>query len=195
VSAPRCAAALLAGGDSSRMGRPKAELEIGGRSLAHRAVATLREITDRIVQAGGEPLAGIELPLLSDRRRDAGPAAGIEAALLRFDLPVAVLAVDLPFVPSALLAEALQRVERGADICAPYWKGRWHPLCAVYAPAALPRITRRLDADKAALQQLLRNFGTAIPEDLLRTFGDPATMLFNINTPEDLQAARRLVRA
>jgi len=189
----RCAAALLAGGASKRMGTPKADLQLGGVTLAERALRTLRAVTDMVVQAGGEPIAGLEVPLLSDRRRDAGPAAGIEAALIHFDLPVAVLAVDLPFVVPAVLDEALHRVERGAEICAPHWRGRWHPLCAVYSPDALPRIARRLDADKLGLQSLLQQLGTALPEDLLRSLGDPDRLLFNINTPEDLETARAML--
>ncbi|MGD8328634.1 MAG: molybdenum cofactor guanylyltransferase [Acidobacteriota bacterium] len=189
----RCAAALLAGGTSRRMGIPKPGLQLGGITLAGRALRTLRALTDAVVQAGGEPIAGIEVPLLPDRRRDAGPAAGIEAALTRFDLPVAVLAVDLPFVVPTLLEEALHRVERGAEICAPHWRGRWHPLCAVYSPDALPRIARRLDADKHGLQGLLQQLGTALPDDLLQTLGDPDRLLLNINTPEDLQRARSIL--
>jgi molybdopterin-guanine dinucleotide biosynthesis protein A len=175
------------------MGRPKAELELGGRSLGQRAAAALLALTPRVVQAGGPAIAGIALPLLPDRRRNAGPGAGIEAALARFDEPVAVLAVDLPFVPTELLALALHRVERGADICAPHWRGRWHPLCAVYAPTALPRLSARLDAGQHGLQELLQEIGTALAEDALRALGDPDRLLFNINRPEDLQAARSLV--
>jgi molybdopterin-guanine dinucleotide biosynthesis protein A len=189
----RCAGALLAGGAGKRMGAAKAELQLGDLTLAERAVHMLRAVTTTVVQAGGEPIAGVDVPVLPDRRRDAGPAAGIEAALTRFDLPVAVLAVDLPFVVPAVLEAALQRVERGAEICAPHWRGRWHPLCAVYSPDALPHIARRLDADERGLQSLLQEHGTALPDDLLDSLGNPDRLLFNINTPEDLEKARAML--
>lgn len=189
----RCAGALLAGGAGKRMGAAKAELQLGDLTLAMRSMRTLRALTDTVVQAGGEPITGLDVPVLPDRRRDAGPAAGIEAALTRFDLPVAVLAVDVPFVVPTVLEEALRRVERGAEISAPHWRGRWHPLCAVYSPDALPHIARRLDADKRGLQSLLQKIGTALPDDLLQSFGDPDRLLFNINTPEDLERARAML--
>ena len=186
----RCSGALLAGGASSRMGCPKADIEFGGMTLAQRAAATLQALTAEVVQVGGEPIAALDLPHFPDRRQGAGPLAGVETALARVEVPLVVLAVDLPLVPPELLEEALRSVEHGAEICAPQWSGRWHPLCAVYSPGVLAHIEARLDAGNYGLQGLLEELGTALPEEVLTGLGDPAAMLHNINTREDLERAR-----
>jgi len=175
------------------MGCPKAELKLGGMTLAQRAATTLRALTAEIVQVGGEPIGAIALPHLEDRRQDAGPMAGVETALARADVPLVVLAVDLPFVPPELLEEALRSVEGGAAICAPHWNDRWHPLCAVYSPAALATISAHLDTGDYSMQAPLREIGTALPDDVLTSLGDPATLLHNINTPDDLKRAQALL--
>lgn len=193
MSAPRCAAALLSGGSSSRMGKPKAELEVGGVTLGQRAAATLRALSTNVVQAGGNPIAGVDLAVVPDRRPGAGPMAGIETILSRVYVPLVVLAVDLPFVPAALLEAALRQIEAGAEICAPCWEDLWHPLCAVYSPAALAAISPRLDAAEYGMQALLRDVATAVPNEVLLGLGDPARILMNINTPEDLEKARQLL--
>lgn len=193
MSSARCAGALLAGGASLRMGRAKAELELDGMTLAQRIAETLQALTPDVVQAGGEPIAAIGFPWLEDRRRNAGPMAGIETALAEVDVPLVVLAIDLPFVPAGLLREALRLVQAGAEICAPYWGDRWHPLCAVYSPGSLPRISARLDAGDYSMRALLEAVGTALPEEVLGSLGDPTTLLHNINTPEDLEKAQTLI--
>jgi len=175
------------------MGCAKAELELGGMTLGHRAAATLRALTAEVVQVGGEPIDAIGLPYLEDHRRDAGPMAGVETALMHVEVPLVVLALDLPFVPAELLEQALRSVERGAEICAPHWNDRWHPLCAVYSPGALAAISAQLDTGDYSMQASLREIGTALPDDVLTSLGDPATLLHNINTPADLERAQALL--
>ena len=176
------------------MGRPKAELELDGMTLAQRATATLQALTPEVVQVGGEPISGLGLPHFADRRQGAGPMAGVATALARVEVPLVVLAVDLPFVPPELLGQALRAVEHGAEICAPHWSGRWHPLCAVYSPSVLPQIEAHLDAGNYGMQGLLEGFGTALPDEVLESLGDPEKLLRNINTRQDLEDARDLFR-
>lgn len=186
---------LLAGGDSSRMGQAKAELDLGSRPLAAWAAATLSRVAETRVQSGGAPIACLGWPRLADRRPGAGPAAGIETALIAFPGAVAVvLAIDLPFVPARLLRLAVDRVAAGALAAAPHHGGRWHPLAAAYAPGIVPAITARLDAGRAGLQDLLDEAGaSAIGSDALGSMGDPERMLFNVNRPEELEQARAMV--
>ena len=98
--------ALLAGGSSRRMGEPKAAMELGRRPLAIWASTSLAQVCEQVVQVGGEPIAGLGCPVWPDRRVDAGPAAGLEAALCGAGCAVIVCAVDTPFVPPGLLRQA-----------------------------------------------------------------------------------------
>ena len=44
------------------------------------------------------------------------------------------------------------------------------------------------------MQGLLEELGTALPEEMLESFGDPEKLLRNINTRQDLEDARELFR-
>ena len=193
MSLPEVMGALLAGGSSTRMGRPKADVKLGGCSLAQRACQPLAPFTVEVVQVGGEPIADLRRRHLPDARSGAGPAAGIEAALSDAGIHVVALALDLPFVPPALLLATLAAVDQGAPICAPRWEHRWHPLCAAYSATALIPLQERLDRGALDLQGLLDEIGTPLEGSELDKFGDPTEMLLNINTPEDLARAEKLL--
>jgi molybdopterin-guanine dinucleotide biosynthesis protein A len=190
MSPPDAMGALLAGGSGTRMGRPKADVQLGGRSLAQRTCHTLAQFTVEVIQVGGQPIADLRRRHLPDARPGAGPAAGIEVALSDAGIHVVALALDLPFVPPALLLATLEVVDQGAAICAPRWDQRWHPLCAAYSATALISLQERLDRGALDLHGLLDEIGTPIEGS---EFGDPTKMLLNINTPEDLARAEKLL--
>ena len=93
----------------------------------------------------------------------------------------------------SLLLETLRAVEAGAIICAPRLEGRWHPLCAAYAQAALAPLQSRLDAGKLGMQRFLDDVATPLEDEALRALGDPEQILLNVNTPEDLARAQDLL--
>lgn len=186
--------ALLAGGSSRRMGEPKAAMELGRRPLATWASTSLARVCGHVVQVGGEPIAGLGWQVWPDHRADAGPAAGIEAALRNAGCTVIVCAIDTPFVPPGLLRTAYRAVRHGALAAVPWWGGRWHPLCGAYSPDVLPFLTARLDAKQIDLHGLLESIAVwPLRAAALRAFGDPDRILQNVNSPEDLAHARRLV--
>tara|TARA_B100000315_G_scaffold106035_1_gene97213 strand:+ start:4037 stop:4660 length:624 start_codon:yes stop_codon:yes gene_type:complete len=195
VNLPKAIGALLVGGFSTRMGRPKAEVQLGRLSLATRASDTLSVLSTEVILVGGEPIDDLQHRHLPDARKDAGPAAGIETALSNASIHVVVLALDLPFVPPELLLETLAVVDQGAIICAPRWEGRWHPLCATYSQAALGPLRQRLDRGVFDLYGLLDEIATPLETDVLQEVGKPTEILLNINTPKDLSLAKKLLSA
>ena len=103
---------VLAGGQSSRMGRDKALLPFAGRPLIAHALATLREAGLPAAIAGADPAANSALaayaPIVPDPQPGLGPLAGICAALEAASTRFAVfLPVDLPLLPSSLIAYLL----------------------------------------------------------------------------------------
>jgi molybdopterin-guanine dinucleotide biosynthesis protein A len=182
---------LLAGGTSRRMGRDKAALDLGGRALAQWPAAALAPIAEHRVQVGGDPIDGLGWRVVSDRRSNCGPAAGLETLLLEFPgASVVVCGVDLPFVPSALLARALERLP-GYAAAIPRHGGRWHGLVGAYSPALLPELSRWLDDGRRDLQRLLDQADVyALESAELAAFGAPEHTLCNVNTREELDMAR-----
>jgi molybdopterin-guanine dinucleotide biosynthesis protein A len=97
----------------------------------------------------------------------------------------------MPFVPAGLI-EALARGLASADVVIPASGGRRgvEPLCAGYGPASGPAMAAAIDRGDLraiAFHEAVRV--RVLPEAELRVFGDPATMFFNVNTPDDLVRA------
>src|SRR5258708_39415502 len=75
---------VLAGGESRRMGRPKAWLEVGETNLLRWMVERLGPAFSEVMVSFAEPEQLEELVpyrLVFDRKKAAGPLAGIEAGL------------------------------------------------------------------------------------------------------------------
>jgi molybdopterin-guanine dinucleotide biosynthesis protein A len=182
-------AVILAGGKSSRMGRDKAFIEIGGRTLLNRQIATLVEAgTEEIFISGRADVnyAAFGCRVLTDAFLGIGPLAGIHAALKISRRPLTlVLAVDLPemsalFLRSLLMASA---PDRGV---VPRVGGHVEPLAAVYPHAALPIIERQMAHGDHAAQ----SFAAACVQAGLATYeeidGEFTSLFKNLNSPTDL---------
>jgi molybdopterin-guanine dinucleotide biosynthesis protein A len=187
-------AVILTGGASRRMGRPKAWLEIGGRSLLARVRAACLEAGFRVEFQGdlpGVPEAFPGDPVHADPRPGEGPLASLASALGRSG-PLLLLACDLPFLSPPLLRDLAAELA-GADWAAPAAGEQAHPLCAAYGPAVLAPARELLRAGRRDMHSLLAHPG--LRGRLLAprpAWGDPERLLLNVNTPEDLERARRL---
>ena len=181
--------AVLAGGASRRMGVPKAVVELGGRPLLEYPLAAVQG-------AGLQPVVvakpASSLPPLAVERWDelaepTHPLVGIVAALERArGRPVLAVACDLPFVTAELLADL---AARPAPLVVTESGGRLHPLLARWAPGLLPDLTAAL-ARGESLHHVAEALGAErVGEDVLRRFGDPGRLLFNVNAPGDLERA------
>src|SRR5205809_5420699 len=94
---------VLAGGDSRRMGRPKPWVEVGDTVLLRYVAARLAPAFSEVMVSFSEPEQMEQLipyRVVFDRKRSAGPLAGLEAGLLaaRHEGLLAV-ARDMPDVP------------------------------------------------------------------------------------------------
>ena len=132
-------AVILAGGKSSRMGRDKAMLEIGGQTLLARQIQLARETGASEVFISGRANVDYSMfgcRVVQDRFPGVGPLAGIERAfdsLTRAQL--LVLAVDLPQMGAELLHQlaAACSETRGAI---PKLANVLEPLAAFYPKSA-----------------------------------------------------------
>jgi molybdopterin-guanine dinucleotide biosynthesis protein A len=184
--------AVLAGGRSSRMGAPKARIELAGRPL-------IAYPLDAVAAAGLEPVVvakeDSELPALECRvvrEPDPGPhpAAGIVAALKIARGPVVAIACDMPFVPTQLLTVLAQLA---APVAAPMVNGRLQPLLARYEPSLASALERAV-ARRQPLRETIHSLEPLIlGPDQLAGFGDPDWIAFNVNDRDDLATAERLM--
>jgi len=178
---------VLAGGDSRRMGRPKPWIEVGETVLLRYVVERLAPAFSEVVVSFGEPEQMEQLVpyrVVFDRKRAAGPLAGLEAGLLaaRHEVLFAV-ACDMPYVTSSV-AEVAVAAARSCDAAIPRHDGLFEPVCGAYRKTALPTIVGALDAGNHVAHDVVESMDVTWLEGL-----DPA-QFESLNTPGDLERFR-----
>ena len=141
---------ILAGGQSRRMGRDKAWIELEGQSLIARSISVLHELGIADIFISGRP--GVDYssfghPVLLDLEPGRGPVGGIERGLRAArSKRLLVLAVDLPRMTSAFLRKLHRHCEASEAGIVPALNGRSEPLAAIYPKACHGIASACLDA-------------------------------------------------
>jgi molybdenum cofactor guanylyltransferase len=195
---PRSLSALiLAGGQSSRMGRDKALIEINGVPMLTRVceaalqcaepVYVLTPWVERYRAIAPHPCQWLQ----ESRSLDGpgpGPLVAFAQALAHLDTDwVLLLACDLPRINGAVLQRWSQQLTTATQATAvlPLGKKGWEPLCGFYRRDCQGRLQAAIANGTHSFQQWLAQEPVqALPVD------DP-TVLWNCNTPEDLSPLRR----
>lgn len=178
---------VLAGGQSSRMGRDKAQLRYHEASQLDRTAALLGGVCDEVFiscrsdQFDRYSEAG--LPGIADNYLDLGPLGGLLSA--QRHAPGAawlVAACDLPFIDEPVIT-ALQAGRNpfrfATAFIADSW-GRPEPLLSIYEPKSRRRLLERHASGNDSLRSFLMNSRVQFiePNDAskLRNVNDPAAM-------------------
>lgn len=126
----RVAGILLAAGEGSRLGRPKALVELGGRTLAERGVALLRDggADPVLVVTGAVPVSvpGTRTVRNPDWATGMGSslAAGLRA-LAATDVAAAVIALaDQPLVGAEAVRRLIAACQGGAGVAVAAYDGK-----------------------------------------------------------------------
>lgn len=197
---------ILSGGRSSRMGEAKALLPFGAGRLIDHVAARLAPQVESLAINSDDPDIGIPgLPRLADGFAGfPGPLAGIQAALAycgsaqdaaRRPSHVMILPVDAPFFPHDLVRRLADALTGPDDVALAGSLGRQHPVTGLWPLSCAARLADWL-ADPPTLK--VRAFLDGMPvrtvefPPLLTASGERDPFL-NINTPEDLLLARRLL--
>lgn len=184
--------AILAGGQSRRMGQDKASVIIDGVPLLERTARIARAVSASVAVVGRAQPGQWDLPdvvFMDDEAPGDGPLGGLRTALRHSGgHAVLLLACDLP----ALTAEALSWLIWTAQEHQPPLVdglvtvngGQREPLFAVYTTHCLPLVEAHRAAGRRSLQSLL-DAGQFAHAELPRPL---VPALVNINTPAELAA-------
>ena len=191
------AGVILAGGRSSRMGREKAFVALGGEPSIARVIARFAPQAARLaINANGDAarFAAFGLPVLPDRAvkgDDApGPMAGVLAGLAwakaESATHLATVPSDAPFLPDDLVTRLRENLGESEAAMAESETGL-EPLFALWPVAALETIEKRFNAGERAPRRILRE----IKHRIVTFETDPAAPdpFFNLNRPDDIAAA------
>ena len=180
---------ILTGGGSRRMGRDKALLPFGGKTLLQSLIdkyTPLGPVSVSVNEKGRFPFAGAAE--LTDRWPGLGPLNGIVSAFADTDAEeIFLTATDLPYGDPAL-ALRLSELRVDADACIlKCGKKGMEPLYAVYGRRCGEKAAACLAAGKKSFFDLLEgmNVRFVLPEELPEF--DLDDILTNVNTPEEFE--------
>lgn len=185
---------LLAGGKSSRMGADKAFLDFGGQTLLDRALTVMGAVCGRVAIVGDPGRFAKYGSVVADIFAGCGPLGGIHSALMHFSAELnLVLAVDMPFVSTELLAflfAAAEDKDNHAIVTVPRTSKGFQPLCAVYRREFSVAAEQALMGGKYKIDAAFSSVSVrVIEEDELAAAGFSEQNFFNVNTPQDRLAA------
>jgi molybdopterin-guanine dinucleotide biosynthesis protein A len=186
-------AIVLCGGQSRRMGRPKAWLPFGPELMLQRVVRLVGEAAGPVVvvAAPGQDLP--ELPegvaVVRDPVSDRGPLQGLAAGLAALPESVGLVyatATDVPFLRTAWVARLVELIGEN-DLAIAEIGGFLHPLAALYRRATvLPAIERLLREDRLRPVFLLEAVRAVVLDESRMAAADPdLATLRNLNGPGD----------
>lgn len=208
---------VLVGGRSSRLGTPKALIELAGAPLVRHVLHAIAPSCDEIVLVAAPPDAqpedlraglareverlahdGASVRVVHDAHAHLGPVSGLATGLAAAHGELAwVTACDVPLLAPALVAALLERAERArdADVVVPRWRGYLEPLLAVYRTRAMAAHFAQQLADQVLkpTARFDRRTVTIVEEEEVLRIDPEGRSFVNVNAPGDLATARALV--
>ena len=164
---------LLVGGESKRLGSPKALAELDGETLAERGWRILGDACDeRIALGKAADDLPLPFPLLDDAIDVRAPIAGVVAGLRAAAHDVCVF---LPVDCAAVSADSIRRLASAAPA-----QPQTGPLPGAYERTQLPELERKLERGDYSLRDVTATVVELADDELA-----------NVNTPAELDALRR----
>lgn len=181
---------LLAAGEGSRLGMPKATLELDGERLVDRGVRTLRDggCSPVLVVAGAAQIEVIGAVVVPNPGWRDGMGSSLRAGLAALPpaCPAVVVAlVDQPLVTPAAVGRLIEAYEAGAEIAvATYGGARRNPV--LLSAGHLAGVAEAAVGDQGARGYLRAHPGLVTPVPC-----DDVAAPDDIDTPDDLDAFNR----
>ncbi len=193
---PTITGIILAGGRARRMAeRDKGLIELEGQPLIKYAInALLPQVDQLLINANRntERYGEFGFPVISDQITGfLGPLAGMAAALQKSNTDY-ILSVpcDTPWVPIDLANRMLEAIKReNAELCVAHDGERMHPVFALINKNRFTSLTKYLSTGERAVHRWCKQQHLAIAD-----FSDQPKAFINVNTPEELAAAAKIVQ-
>ena len=188
VGTREISAVVLAGGGSTRMGKNKALLKLGEKTVIERIIDTLRPLFNEILVVTNNPE---EYPFLKDIifvedeiiLQEKNSLIGIYSGLLAAKNPYAfIVPCDMPFLDAGFINYMINQLEN-EDILVPKVGEHYQPLHAIYGKGCLEPIKRMLDEKKYKITNFCPEvIVKKIEEETIKRFSKEYKCFLNINT-------------
>ncbi|MHB0959973.1 MAG: molybdenum cofactor guanylyltransferase [Pirellulaceae bacterium] len=187
---------VLCGGQSRRMGQPKAMLPFGSEILLSRVLRLLGEVVEpRLVVAAPAqelPTLPADVRIVRDRAEGRGPLEGLYCGLSALGSQVDAAYVsgcDVPLLRPQFVRRMIELLGEH-DVVVPV-EGRFHhPLAAVYRTRVVDTIADLLTRQELRMNGFYAQVSTrSVEVDTLRDIDPDLESLLNTNRPEDYALA------
>lgn len=190
--------AILAGGNSRRMGTDKSFALLGDKTIFEHVLSRIQslELPTILITASPEKYAQYTLPMYEDSLPGKGALGGLYTAIQvsESDFTLCV-ACDMPFLNVVLLQYLLELCSSDWDVVVPRIEGRSEVMHAVYNKNCLEAIREQLTQGKLRASGFYDSVRVRyVDEAVIRQFDPDLRSFMNVNTPDDLETANRLMR-
>ncbi len=186
---------VLMGGQSTRMGSDKSQLEVSSSvpsdrdvsrtTFAQLARTKLKCYVDEVYFSINKDQQNLDLEnTILDEYENEGPLSGIISALRATQASILVLGVDMPLVKKQTIKNLIKH--RNWDLLTTTYyddkNAKWEPMLSIWEIETLPALEKYFDAGGRSIQNFLNQFGNQ------RVQIDNPEEFKNVNTMEEYQA-------
>jgi molybdopterin-guanine dinucleotide biosynthesis protein A len=195
---------VLAGGGSTRFGRDKALIEIGGAPMLLRMRSLLGVVAKEVnVIAAPHKYAALGITSISDRWEGQGPLAGIITALQTTEEIASgaewnlIIGCDMPFLTGEWLMYLVERTQAsGAEVLAPRSAQGLEPLCACWRTSAADKLQQVFESGTRKITEAMKQLHMEVVDEAdWKRFDTAGRLFWNMNTAADYDEARRILEA
>lgn len=183
---------ILAGGKSSRMGRNKALLDFGGRSIIEYTVDLFKSMFPEVILVTNTPeeYANLGIKIVTDIFPGKGSLGGIYTGLVHSSHDYSFIAsCDMPFLRRELI-DFLIGLKEGYDVVVPRLRDGHEPLHAVYSKRCCKAIEAIINIGDLRIIGFYPDARVReVSEEELTPFNPEPSSFININTPEEYEEA------
>lgn len=132
---------ILSGGQSLRMGKDKALMKVGEKTIIEIIIEKLKPFCEEIIISADdvEKYYKFGSKVVPDKYKDSGPLAGIYSSLLESNTEKNfIISCDLPLVSSGLIKQLIE-MNSDKEIILPVADGKYHQLCGIYSKSVLEK--------------------------------------------------------
>ncbi len=204
MASTKVAGYVLAGGGSTRFGRDKALVEIGGRPMIARMIELLQSVTTevKIVAVPGK-YAEFGAEIVEDQWPGEGPLGGVITALEDAAQSAArpewnlVVSCDMPFLTQEWLAFLGERATKSkAQVVFPHSASGPEPLCACWQTGAAAELRSGFERGVRKVTEGIALLRAEVLDDAdWKRFDSAGRLFWNMNTTADYEEARRILEA
>jgi molybdopterin-guanine dinucleotide biosynthesis protein A len=180
---------ILAGGKSSRFGRNKALVEVGGIRLIERVIRVMGSVFQKLIIITNTPdeYAYLKLPMIEDLIKGLGPLGGLYTGLESITTEFGFfVACDMPFLSEPLIRHIIEFKDE-FDVILPKIDWKIEALHGLYNKSCLPSIRELIDSRQ---YQVIRFFPKMrvkyLDEAEIRKYDPELKTFFNINEPREM---------